>query len=389
MNKKILNKPEISNEQLATAMQNAVSQTRQNIPQFGNKLMTSCSTDNFYEIGENVGWTTGFWPGELWLAYELTGEEQFKSAGLNLVENFLYRMENKIYTDTHDMGFLYTLSCISAHKLTGSENAKKAALIAADFLRMRFHEKGQFLQAWGKIGAPNNYRMIIDCMMNLPLLYWATEQTGDESYSQAAKAHCDTALDVIIRPDGSTHHTYFFDMETGAPLRGVTAQGYDSNSAWSRGQSWGVYGIALAYKQNLNPDYIPLFEQVTDFFIEHLPENLVPYWDFHFTTGSDEPWDSSAAAIAVCGMLEMSKYLPVEKAEYYTSCAKKILGALVEHCGVSDFTKSNGLLLHGTYCRSSEFNEHDDRGVDECSGWGDYFYMEALTRLSKDWQLYW
>ncbi len=387
--KKILKGEEITNEQIMGAINCATQQIKSNLPKFSNECQTACSENLFYQIGENVGWTTGFWPGELWLAYELTGENSFKDAAINLVQSFLHRMENKIYLDTHDMGFLYTLSCTNAYSLTKNDDAKKAALMAADVLLRRFHEKGQFLQAWGPIGAPENYRMIIDCLMNLSLLYWASEVTGEPNYEKAAKAHTKTALGVLFREDGSTHHTYFFDMDTGAPTKGVTAQGYDANSAWSRGQSWGIYGLALAYGRAPSDEYLMLFEKVTDFFIENLPENLIPYWDFHFTTGSDEPWDSSAGAIAVCGMLEMSKHLQTDKATYYTSTAKKILNALVLHCGASDPTKTNGLLLHSTYCRDSEFNEHVDRGVDECSSWGDYFYLEALTRLSKDWNMYW
>ncbi len=389
MNKTILKGDEIPQETLAKAIDAAIVQVKSNLPKFADQLQTACSENQFYQVGENVGWTTGFWVGELWLAYEATGEACFEQAALTLVDNFKYRMDHQIYINTHDMGFLYTLSCVAAHKLKGSETGKAAALQAADVLLNRFHEKGQFLQAWGEIGAPENYRLIIDCLMNLPLLYWASGVTGDPRYAVAAKAHTETALSVLIREDGSTHHTYFFDMETGAPTIGVTAQGYDATSAWSRGQSWGVYGAALAYQREQKQEYLDIFEKVTDFFIDHLPENLVPYWDFTFTTGSDEPWDSSAGAIAACGMLEMSKFLPKEKAEYYTSQAKKILNALVKECAATDPSKSNGLLLHSTYCRDSQFNEHVDRGVDECSSWGDYFYFEALTRLAKDWALYW
>ncbi len=389
MKKMYLSEQEVSCESLKVAIEDACSQVYKNIPMFESVCQTACTVDGFYEVGENVGWTTGFWVGELWLAYEWTGNEEYKLAALKQVDKFLHRMEYQIYINTHDMGFLYTLSCVAAYKLTGSEIAKKAAIMAADVLKNRFHEKGQFLQAWGEIGAPENYRMIIDCLMNLPLLYWTTEITGDESYANAAMAHTNSAMKVLFREDGSTHHTYFFDMETGEPTKGVTAQGYDCNSAWTRGQAWGIYGIALAYRQNPNEEYIPLFEKVADYFIVHLPDNAIPYWDFHFTTGSDEPWDSSAGSIAVCGMLEMSKYLSEEKATYYIGEAKKIMNALIKHCAASDFTQTNGLLLHGTYCRESEFNEQVDRGVDECSGWGDYFYFEGLMRLVSDWKLYW
>lgn len=129
------------------------------------------------------------------------------------------------------MGFLYTPSCVAAYRLTGSETAKKAALLAADNLIARFQEKGQLLQAWGELGARDNYRLIIDCLLNVPLLYWATEVTGDEMYRRIALAHTKTSMANLVRPDHSTYHIYFFDPETGAPVRGSTQQGYRDGSA--------------------------------------------------------------------------------------------------------------------------------------------------------------
>ncbi len=389
MNQNIRTKPEISTETLHKAIQNAVQQVRANLPRFCDAYKYSNSENNFYTPSENVEWTTGFWTGEIWLAYENSGDEIFKEVALRQVDSFLHRIENHIDTDHHDMGFLYSPSCVAAYKLVGSETGKKAALLAADNLIRRFQENGQFIQAWGALGAEDNYRLIIDCLLNLPLLYWATDITGDSKYADIAQRHITTALKLVLRPDHSTFHTYFFDKQTGLPTRGVTAQGYRDGSAWARGQAWGIYGVALGYKYVRDEAYVEIFEKVTGFFIEHLPQNLVPYWDFDFTDGSTEPRDSSASAIAACGMLEMAKYLPAEKAAYYTQIAKKLMQALVEHCAVSDPILSNGQLLHGTYARKSDFNTVRDRGVDECNTWGDYYYFEALTRLVTDWKVYW
>lgn len=169
----------------------------------------------------------------------------------------------------------------------------------------------------------------------------------------------------------------------------MTHQGNRNKSAWARGQAWGIYGIALSYHYLKDESYIDLFCRVADFFIRHLPEDLIPYWDFDFDTGSEEPRDSSAAAIAVCGMLEMVKYLDQERAEKYRNVAYRMLHALICHCGNTDIRQSNGLLLHGTYARDSKENTCKNRGVDECNTWGDYFYMEALTRVLVDWKMYW
>ena len=381
--------PKADRETLEKAMEDAVRIIRADLPRFTDHFPSSNSFQGFYEPTENVEWTTGFWTGSLWLAYEHTGDQAFKDAAQVQVDSFLDRIQNKIDVNHHDMGFLFSLSCVAAYKLTGSEKAKKAAWMAADHLAGRCRETGKFLQAWGNVGEASEYRMIIDCLLNLPLLYWASEATGEDNYARMAENHIRTAINCVLREDDSTYHTYFMDMETGKPAYGVTHQGNRNDSAWARGQSWGIYGIALSYHYLKDESYIDLFVRVTDFFIRHLPDDLVPYWDFDFDTGSAEPRDSSAAAIAVCGMLEMVKYLDDPQAEKYKEAALRIMNGLISQCANRDLEKSNGILLHGTYARGSQENTCKDRGVDECNTWGDYFYMEALTRLLSDWKMYW
>ena len=211
-----------SREALQAAFDRAVEILRGNLPEFTEKFQFSCSENNFYPQSENVEWTTGFCTGEYWLAWELTGDDAFKQAALVQVDSFLDRIEKRIDVDHHDMGFLYSPSCVAAYKLTGSETGKKAALLAADNLIARFQEKGQFLQAWGELGAKDNYRLIIDCLLNLPLLYWASDVTGDGKYRDIALRHTKTSLANLVRDDNSTYHTYFFDTETGEPVRGAT-----------------------------------------------------------------------------------------------------------------------------------------------------------------------
>lgn len=373
----------------AYCLDRAVGLVREGLKTFTGCFPDSNSVGNFYPASSNREWTTGFWTGEIWLSYERTGDEVFRRAGGVQVDSFLERIEKRVDVDNHDMGFLYTPSCVAAWRLTGNETAKKAALLAADNLMGRFHEKGRFFQAWGELGTRDNYRLIIDCLLNMPLLFWAGEVSGDMRYRERAMAHIRTAMECVIRPDHSTYHTYFFDPDTGIPLRGVTHQGNRDGSAWSRGQAWGIYGSALSYRAEANPVYMDIFRKVTDYFLEHLPSDLIPYWDFDFDDTSAEPRDSSSAAIAACGMLEMAKYMGAEDAAYYTDMAKRLVKALSERCAVRTPEESNGILLHGTYARASAGNPCADRGVDECNTWGDYFYMEALTRLVTDWKPYW
>ncbi len=327
-------------------MKLAVSLVEANVDEFTDCFPDSNSQNNFYPKSENVEWTTGFWTGEIWLAYEETGSEKLKQAGAVQVDSFMDRIVRRIDVDHHDMGFLYSPSCVAAWQLTENETAKSAALFAADNLMERFCEKGQFFQAWGQIGAPDNYRLIIDCLLNMPLLFWASEVTGDAKYADHAKAHIKTAMKYIVRPDYSTYHTYFFNPETGEPLRGVTHQGHRHGSAWTRGQAWGIYGCT-------------------------------------------EPRDSSSAAIAACGMLEMARHMTGEKAQYYEDMAKRLLLALRKNCAVTSKEQSNGLLLHGTYARKSDENPCAERGVDECNTWGDYYYLEGLVRIHRNWRSYW
>lgn len=382
-------KKEITPAQVTAALDFACAQVLGCLPQFTEQFQNAYSEGNFYRPIGNTEWTNGFWTGEIWLAYEHCGEERLKEAALIQVDSFLERIDRKIQVDHHDMGFLYSPSCVAAYRLTGSQAGREAAVKAADQLIARFHEKGEFIQAWGPMDEAQNYRLIIDCLLNLPLLFWASGETGESVYEEIAKKHIRTALSCVIREDFSTWHTYYFDPETGEPKKGATCQGYRDGSAWARGQAWGIYGTALGYKYLRNPEYIRLFEGVADYYLRHLPKDLIPYWDLEFQSGEEQPRDSSAASIAACGMLEMAKYLEPEPAAYYTGLAKRFLRALWDGYAVKDRCISNGLVLHSTYSNHSPYNTCNHYGVDECNSWGDYFYMEALTRLKGNWNTYW
>lgn len=391
---------EITDELREKAILHSCQTILENLPFFTYQCQNHSSVDGIYPGCYNNQWTCGFWPGEIWLAKEFLesmdrkdDSEKCMKSGQVLVQSFLNRIENHIEVDHHDMGFLYSPSCIASWKLTGNEDAKKAALLAADQLITRFQNKGNFIQAWGKMGEADNYRYIIDCLMNTPLLYWATSVTGDKKYSEIATLHTQTCMKNSIREDGSTYHTFFMNMETGKPLRGATCQGYKDDSFWARGQAWAVYGTALAYRYTRKEEYKETFEKVLVFYLSKLPKDLVPYWDMIFTDGSDEPRDSSSAAIAACGLFEMANLIRGDSpktAGTYTILAKKMLYSLAKHYAVPEKSQSNGLLMHGTYSKKSPYNTCTPEGVDECVSWGDYFYLEALMRLyNPNWKIYW
>ena len=398
--------PMITKEEVRDSLAFCVSSVLDNLSYFGKSFPYAASAGGIYPKVENRGWTTGFYTGQVWLAFENAGKlggkadrERLLAAGEDQVDSFLDRIERLYDVEHHDLGFLYSPSCVAAYKLTGSEKARKAAVLAADKLITRFQETGEFIQAWGEMGAADNYRFIIDCLLNLPLLYWASNETGDEKYRDIAQRHIHTAMANVIREDGSTWHTVFMDNRTGKFHHGATCQGYKDGSAWARGQAWGVYGTAMAYRYTGKKEYVDYFKKITSYFLEHLPKDLCPYWDLTFGDGDeDEPRDSSSAVIASCGMLEMSRCMNdrigqghnADELRYYEETAKRLLKSVNDKYRTQKHEDGGGLVRHGTYSKKSPYNTCTPEGVDEYLIWGDYYFMEALNRLNDpDWNIYW
>ncbi|GHH97857.1 glycoside hydrolase family 88 protein [Neobacillus kokaensis] len=377
--------PAVDKSFVEKAIHHVLAKIDQSLDLFTDLFPDSNSENLVYKPIKNVEWTTSFWTGMLWLAYEYTGHEKYRLVAEKQIQSFKERLEKRIEVDHHDLGFLYTLSCVSAYKLTGNEEAKEIALKAADLLITRYYDKAGIIQAWGNLNDPKERgRMIIDCNLNLPLLYWASEVTGKPIYKEIAETHVLQAAKYIVRPDASTYHTYYMDPETGEPLYGNTRQGYSDDSCWARGQAWGIYGFPLSYHYTNNWSLIELAKKLTNYYLNRLPEDEICYWDLIFTEG-DEERDSSAAAITICGMLEMSKYMPVTDPEkrIYENAALKMIESLYNHYTTDIEAPANGILMHAVYFKGG------GRGVDESCIWGDYYYFEALIRLIKDWKMYW
>jgi unsaturated chondroitin disaccharide hydrolase len=381
-------RPNSDAEATAAAVAAAVRTVAANIETFGGRYPADTTAGNHYPLrpadagqpeGANLGWTTSFWAGEIWLAYELTGDATFRTAGLSQVDNFADRVERRIDLDTHDLGFLYTLSCVLPWRLTGDERPRRAALAAADHLMSRFLEPAGIIQAWGDLQDPRQRgRTIIDSLMNTPLLFWASEVSGDPRYAAAARRHAVQLREHILRPDGTTFHTFYWDPVTGEPLRGETEQGHADDSCWARGQAWGIYGFSLNYRYTGDESLLVAAQRCADRFLALLPDDRVPYWDLAFTDGSGEERDSSAAAIAACGLFELAALLPAGPGrEGYQGAAHRILASLIDGYSAAKQPESNALLLHGVY------DKPKGNGVDEGTLWGDYFYLEALTRTTR------
>lgn len=400
-----------------TAFQAALVKIDGNLVPFATLFPDDTTRDNIYyprrvsaalrsqglSEGANIGWTTSFWTGQLWLAFEWTGRAEYRRVAEAHLLNFKERIERRIDTDHHDMGFLYTLSAVAPWRLTKNPLAREVALQAARVLMNRYIPAAGIFQAWGRMDDPEQRgRAIIDCLMNMPLLYWASQETGDPLFYRAAESHAVKSVQTFIRPDATTFHTFYFDVATGAPRYGKTAQGARDDSCWARGQAWAIYGFPLSYRYTRNAAFLAAAERVADYFLAHLPADRVAYWDLIFTDGSvpssghrggepssgrqsGEERDSSASAIAACGLLELARWLPDRaKAEAYRAEAAAMTQSLYENYSTRNHPTSNAQILHGVYSKPA------GHGVDEANLWGDYFYVEALMRLARpDWEIYW
>jgi unsaturated chondroitin disaccharide hydrolase len=316
----------------------------------------------------------------------VTHEDVFLTAAQRHAADFARRVSEGDDLDTHDLGFLYTLSTVPAWRLLNDEGARDAALLAADHLMRRLLEPAGIIQAWGDLTDPRQRgRTIVDSLMNMPLLTWAGEQTGDERYGSAVRRHTAQLREHILRADNSTFHTFYWDVDTGEPLYGATEQGAGDDSCWARGQAWGIYGFALNYRATGDPLLLEAARRCAEYFVAHLPADSVPFWDLVYNDGSDAPRDSSSGAIAVCGLLELASLETDEtRAAVASDAAHSILASLIENYTPENPEDSDALLLHSVYDLPKM------NGVDEGTLWGDYFYLEALTRVAlPGWKPFW
>ncbi|MFZ4852954.1 MULTISPECIES: glycoside hydrolase family 88 protein [Enterococcus] len=376
---------ELSTKEIDQAINECLQKIDQNMAIFGEKFPAPATKNQNYQVIDNTEWTTAFWTGILWIAYDITKENKYKDLAEKHIESFSRRLSQNIEINHHDLGFLYTLSCVSCYKITGNSQARELSISAADKLVERFQNKGKFIQAWGDLDDSNEYRLIVDCLLNLPLLHWSYEETGDDIYKAVAEKHYKTTIKYAIRENASAFHTYYFDPTTGQPLYGKTKQGFSDDSSWARGQSWLIYGIALNQHYCRKEEDIKLYEAVTNYFLNRLPSDLICFWDLIFEEGSDQPRDTSASAITLCGMNEMEKYLadnhPMK--EMYHNIQQVMLRNLINRYTEKKGTGAVALINEGVY------SWHSGKGVNEGNIWGDYFYMEALVRHKKNWQLFW
>lgn len=338
-------------------------------------------------------WTEGFYPGCLWYIYENNRDERWKQAALKWTEAL---EPLKKLTNHHDIGFLMYCSFGNAYRLTGNEAYKDVLVESARSLCTRFNEKTGCIESWNSRKAWNGkdewfFPVIIDNMMNLELLYFATKVTGDSLFAKVANKHAETTARNHFRDDYSSYHVVNYDEETGEVLHRATCQGFSDNSTWARGQAWAIYGYTMAYRETKNPDFLKMAVHTADFWLNHprLPEDGIPYWDFNAGEEGYVPdWnydpqrfkviprDVSAAAITASAFLELSEY--VEEGKKYSEAAEHILQSLSSPDYLAEpGTNCNFILKHsvGSIPHGAE--------IDVPLVYADYYYLEALTRYKN------
>jgi len=360
-------------EQIPPIWDRLQAKVKRMIVQLQNKT-PHATTNGIYDDIRNDWWTSGFWPGILWICHDITGEAVYKEEAIDwdVVLEKCFVGESRLH---HDVGFQFLLTAVMKYKITGDLDAKRRGLQAANFLAGRFNLAGHFIRAQNddKIG-----QAIIDTAMNLSILYWASNESNDPRFSHIAQAHANTIRTHFIREDGSVRHIVRFNPFTGEFDQAIGGQGYDAHSSWSRGQAWAIYGLANLYRFTGEQENLEACRKVADYFISAISEDWVSVWDFRVPNADTEPKDTSATAIAASGLLELVSHLPEEEGQPYKIAALKMLEALTVSYAEWDDLSYEGILRSGTG------NKPAMKDVDVSLIYGDYFYVEALAKL-KGW----
>lgn len=318
-------------------------------------------------------WTGGFLAGMMWQFHRRTGSAEWRTRAEHYSKLLEHRQHDR---NVHDLGFIFLSTYLPWYELTGDEQLHQVLIQAGRTLAMRFMAKGQYLRSFV---APES--LFIDIMMNVPIIFYAAKETGDKELLRVATNHCRTTRDTIVRADGSTAHEGTFDLETGKFLKQTTHQGLRDDSAWARGLGWSLYGYSKCYGLTGNEEFLQVAELNAKYWLDHLPADKVPYWDFDADVTQPPPWgaqrETSAGAIVASGLFDLAKQTKsAERATAYRETALAMLDALCEPEYLANKTPGwEGILKHGVYHTAKNL------GVDESVMWGEFFFVEALTKV--------
>ncbi len=337
----------------------------------GNKVSPRTFENGKFKLVKSSDWTSGFFPGELWFLYDYTHDAKW----LKQAEVFTAKIEKEQYNKgTHDLGFMINCSFGNAYNATHKEAYKKVLIQAAKSLSTRFNPKTGVIRSWDHNADQWKNPVIIDNMMNLELLFKATRFTGDSTFYKIAVSHADHTLKNHFRADYSSYHVVDYDPETGAVIKKQTHQGYSDESAWARGQAWGLYGFTMCYRETHNKKYLEQAQHIAKFIFSNptMPKDLVPYWDYNDPQIPNVSRDASAAAITASALYELAGY---SKGNDYKQKADRILSSLSSSAYLSPVDQNAGfILLHSTGHRPAKSE------IDVPINYADYYYLEALLR---------
>ena len=332
--------------------------------------------DKRLKLGHIFNWTQSFFTGMAYWAYVDSGDKEILDWILSFEDEYYDKVFKTPLETMHDLGFLYIPYAVALYKLTGSERMKEIGIKAADELAKRFNPKGGYIRAWGRMDynvpdyvdselakdpffTKSEGLAIIDCMMNIPLLFWASKVTGHKFYERIAMAHADTTIKYFIREDSSVKHSYHFSEETGEPIGEAAYCGYGIGSYWARGAAWAIYGFMCAYKYTGVEKYLKLSKRLLEGFINECHGDI-PVWDFRLPNDAPHKKDTSALAIVLSAVNELVK---IEKSEELEQFSAEMTEKLMEYVDISE--EKDGLLS-------------DQDGMDVYACFGDYYLVEAL-----------
>ncbi|NBA75190.1 glucuronyl hydrolase [Emticicia sp. ODNR4P] len=328
-----------------------------------------------YEFSNSDWWCSGFYPGSLLYIYEQTKDQ----ATYQEAERILKDLEKEKYnTTTHDLGFMMFCSFGNANRIASKPKYKEILLTSAKSLATRFNPKVGCIKSWDS--KPDDFLVIIDNMMNLELLFWATEVTGDSSYYKIAVTHANTTMKHHFRPDYSSYHVINYDANTGEVKQKKTAQGFANESAWARGQAWGLYGYTVMYRVTKNPIYLEQANKIANFYLNHpnLPADKIPFWDFNAPNQPEALRDASAASVVASALLELQGYVKAPLAKTYVSSAEKMLWSLSNSPYKAAYGKNGGFLIKHCVGHIPQNTE-----VDVPLTYADYYFLEAMKRYQE------
>ena len=340
-------------------------------------ILTSTDAAQTWQYANSGNWISGFFPSSLWMLQAQDATQGWDTRAAAWTTGMGNQASN---TGTHDVGFMVFTPFGNGYRMTGNASYLQTIQTTANSLSSRYDPDVGAVRSWGSISDTTNFQVIIDNMMNIELMFWASAHGGSSTLYDRARSHAIKTMQNHVRPDGSSYHLVVYSPTTGAVKSRSTVQGYSDSSTWARGQAWGIYGFTMTYRFTGEQQFLDTARRMADWFLGHLPADKVPFWDFNDPAIPNAPRDSSAAAIAASGLMELSLLeTDATRATTYRNAAKSLLGAVLSPPYLATLgspSNTQALLLQSSY--------HKNEGLyNQGTGWGDYYLLEAMLRARR------